>query len=70
MQSNSSYSTGKMAYQVVSDNNHVLVSVHGEEMYQLTAKATGKVSLVAFESKVAANRFFAENQDYFFSKIN
>jgi hypothetical protein len=70
MQSSSSYNTGKMAYKMESDSSHVLVTVNGEEMYQLTAKADGTMALVAFESRVAANRFFAENSGYFFAKIN
>lgn len=70
MQNRINCSTAKTSYQVLSDDSHVLVSVHGQEVYQLTSKGDGVVSLVAFESRVAANRFFAENTGYFFQKIN
>lgn len=70
MQGETSYETSKMSYHMKTDKDHLMVSLEGEEMYQLTSKTNGTMSLVAFESKVAANRFFSENAGYFFSKIN
>lgn len=49
--------------------DHVLVSCHGKETYQLTDKRDGRTLLAGFESPVAAKRFFSENTEYFFSKI-
>jgi hypothetical protein len=69
MQGNSITTYGNISLSVKAEKDYAIVYVRGAEAYQLTNKETGEVSLVAFESKFAANRFFAENTGYFTSKI-
>lgn len=69
MQGMATYSLGSVSYQVKVDKDCVVVSCSGQEMYQLTRKENGEVSLAAFETSVAAKRFFASNKDYFFTKL-
>lgn len=62
-------SYGNVAVSVKGEKDHVCVSVNGSEVYSVIDKSNGKPSLLAFDSKFAANRFFAGNTGYFFTKI-
>lgn len=70
MSSSINFDNGKVFYSVVSDPTQCLVKAYGAETYLLTSKETGELALAAFDSKIAANRFFASTSDYFFQKIN
>ena len=59
----------KIYLSTVVNNDYVLTTVNGTEVYSLSDKSTGRVTLAAFESKIAANRFFAENKSYNATKI-
>lgn len=69
MTGNAVFLDGPVGYSVDAHKGHVVVSCHGKETYQLTHKTSGEVMLAAFESSMVANRFFADNKDYFFSKL-
>lgn len=69
MNGHNSFSTGKISFSSQQSDDCVLVSACGIETYLLTNKETGKPTLAAFDSKVAANRFFLENKFYHATKI-
>lgn len=70
MQGNTIFSEGQLTFFSNLNKDHVIVGCHGQEVYQLTKKDTGEISLAAFESSVAAKRFFASNKEHFFTKIS
>ncbi len=70
MNGNQFIEKGRMRLTNIIETDHMVVSVAGDEVYQLTDKTSGKVSLVGFESKIAAGRFFSANDGFFASKIN
>lgn len=69
MQGNSIFNEGQLSFFSNLNKDHVIVGCRGQEVYQLTKKDNGEISLAAFESSVAAKRFFASNKDYFATKI-
>lgn len=70
MQGNSITKYGSIALSVKTEKDYAIVYATGAVVYQLTEKSCGEVSIAAFDSAVAANRFFAANKDYFFTKIS
>jgi hypothetical protein len=64
-----SFEIGNMALNNLVQDGYVMTSVAGSEVYSLVDKESGRVTLAAFESKVAANRFFAGNNSYYATKI-
>lgn len=70
MQGNTVFNVGSIQLNTTTGKDYIQTMVQGAEVYQLTSKAGGQVSLIAFDNSVAAKRFFAEKRDYFFSKIN
>ena len=69
MQGNLITKYGNISLSVKTEKDYAIVYATGAEVYQLTEKATGAVLLAAFESPVAAKRFFASNKEHFFTKI-
>lgn len=69
MTTNYSYAGDKISLGTIIQDDYVVTSVGGAEVYSLTDKASGKVSLAAFSNRIAANRFFAANKDYYAQKI-
>ena len=59
----------KLNLSTVVRDDYVLTTVQGHEVYSLVDKESGRMTLAAFESKVAANRFFANNGGYHVTKI-
>ena len=69
MQGTTTFSEGHLSFFSNLGKDHVIVGCRGQEVYQLNCKETGEISMAAFESPVAAKRFFASNKDYFFTKL-
>lgn len=69
MISNTTLKYNNISVSLRSEKDLAQVFVQGAEVYQLTHKGTGAVSLIAFDTRYAANRFFAEDKEHFHSKI-
>lgn len=69
MQGNNYFESGEMWLSTLIEKDFVLTSVGGEEIYQLTRKEDGTVFLISFESRYAANRWKAENTEYFIQQV-